>query len=62
MRKPLPLLTSEYLQDVPTFTYRYFEELYSRLILPLSPLYKRGERGRISQRGEQKRGLVFIPL
>jgi DNA-binding SARP family transcriptional activator len=33
-RKPLPLLTPEYLQDIPTFTYRYFEELYSRLIPP----------------------------
>ncbi len=30
-RKPLPLLTPEYLQGIPTFTYRYFEELYNRL-------------------------------
>jgi hypothetical protein len=37
MRKPLPLLTPEYLQDVPTFTYRYFEELYNRLIPPSPP-------------------------
>jgi LuxR family maltose regulon positive regulatory protein len=35
-RKPLPLLTPEYLQGISTFTFRYFEELYSRLI-PLSP-------------------------
>jgi len=31
MRKSLPLLTPEYLQDVPTFTQRYFENLYARL-------------------------------
>jgi LuxR family maltose regulon positive regulatory protein len=30
-RKPLLLLTSEYLQDIPTFTLRYFENLYGRL-------------------------------
>jgi LuxR family transcriptional regulator, maltose regulon positive regulatory protein len=35
-RKPLPLLTPEYLQDIPTFTRRYFEKLYGRL-LGLSP-------------------------
>ncbi|MEW6377197.1 MAG: hypothetical protein AB1502_15580 [Thermodesulfobacteriota bacterium] len=39
-RKPLPLLTPEYLQDIPTFTYRYFEELYSRVIPPIPPLQK----------------------
>ena len=31
-RKPLPLLTPEYLQGIPAFTRRYFEGLYSRLI------------------------------
>jgi LuxR family maltose regulon positive regulatory protein len=30
-RKPLPLLTPEYLQGIPTFTKRYFENLYDRL-------------------------------
>jgi LuxR family maltose regulon positive regulatory protein len=30
-KKPLPLLTAEYLFGVPTFTKRYFENLYSRL-------------------------------
>jgi len=30
-KKPLPLLTPEYLQDIPTFTRRYFEQFYSRL-------------------------------
>jgi LuxR family maltose regulon positive regulatory protein len=30
-RKSLPLLTPEYLLGIPTFTHRYFEELYSRL-------------------------------
>lgn len=29
-RKPLPLLTPEYLAGIPTFTRRYFETLYSR--------------------------------
>jgi LuxR family maltose regulon positive regulatory protein len=30
-RKSLPLLTPEYLLGIPTFTHRYFEELYSLL-------------------------------
>jgi DNA-binding SARP family transcriptional activator len=30
-RKPLPLLTPEYLPNLPAFTQRYFEELYGRL-------------------------------
>ncbi len=33
-RKPLPLLTPEYLQSISIFTRRYFEELYSRLKPP----------------------------
>lgn len=44
-RKPLPLLTPEYLQDIPTFTFRYFEKLYSRLIPPHPPLAKGGKGG-----------------
>jgi len=36
-RKPLPLLTPEYLQGIPAFTRRYFEGLYSRLTPPRSP-------------------------
>ena len=40
-RKPLPLLTPEYLQGIPTFTFRYFENLYSRLI-PLHPTLRKG--------------------
>jgi len=39
-RKPLPLLTPEYLQGIPTFTQRYFENLFSRLIPPHPPLVK----------------------
>ena len=31
-KKPLPLLTPEYIAGIPTFTRRYFEILYSRLI------------------------------
>src|ERR1700674_347068 len=30
-RKPLPLLTPEYLADLPNFTRRFFRDLYSRL-------------------------------
>jgi len=44
-RKPLPLLTPEYLQDIPTFTFRYFEKLYDRLIPPHSLLAKGGKGG-----------------
>ncbi|MBM4333231.1 MAG: hypothetical protein FJ117_18770 [Deltaproteobacteria bacterium] len=33
-KKPLPLLTPEYQQGIPTFTLRYFEELYNRLNPP----------------------------
>jgi LuxR family maltose regulon positive regulatory protein len=33
-RKPLPLLTPEYLQGIPTFTQRYFENIYNRLKIP----------------------------
>jgi len=38
-KKILPLLTPEYLQGIPAFTRRYFEELYSRLTPPRSPLF-----------------------
>ncbi len=33
-RKPMPLLTPEYMLGIPTFTRRYFEELYSRMKVP----------------------------
>ena len=33
-RKPLPLLTPEYLLGIPTFTLRFFESLFSRLATP----------------------------
>ncbi len=33
-RKPLPLLTPEYLQGISTFTMRYFEDLFSRFKVP----------------------------
>ncbi len=33
-RKPLPLLTPEYLPGLPTFTLRYFENLFHRLKAP----------------------------
>jgi len=59
IRKPLPLLTPEYLQDIPTFTFRYFEELYRRLIPPHPPLAKGGRRGDSAKgglRGDLKKG------
>lgn len=34
VKKPLPLLTPEYLQSIPVFTRRYFEELFRRLKTP----------------------------
>jgi LuxR family maltose regulon positive regulatory protein len=34
IRRPLPLLTPEYLQGIPTFAQRYFEKLYGRLKAP----------------------------
>src|SRR4030043_552224 len=46
-RKSLPLLTPEYLQGVPTFTYRYFEELCSRLNPPTPPFFKGGSKERM---------------
>ena len=44
-RKRLPLLTPEYLQGIPAFTQRYFEELYTRLNPPTPPLKKGGRGG-----------------
>ena len=38
-KKPMPLLTSEYLQGVPAFTRRYFEELFSRLKSPFTMVF-----------------------
>ena len=38
-RKPLPLLTPEYLQNIPTFTRRYFENLYGRLQPPFALVF-----------------------
>ncbi len=36
-KSPLPLLTPEYLLGIPTFTRRYFEELFLRLASPTFP-------------------------
>ena len=38
-RKPLPLLTPEYLGGVATFTQRFFENLYSRLKSPFAVVF-----------------------
>jgi two-component SAPR family response regulator len=39
IRKPLPLLTPEYLQGITTFSRRYFENLYSRLNPPFALIF-----------------------
>ena len=44
-KKDLPLLTPEYLQGILTFTRRYFETLFSRLIPPNPALPKSGKKG-----------------
>ena len=44
-KKPLPLLTPEYLANVPTFTRRYFEEIFSRLAPPRSRSSSKGGKG-----------------
>lgn len=41
-KKPLPLLTPEYLLGIQTFTKRYFEDLYGRLTPPSSSASKKG--------------------
>ncbi len=46
-RSSLPLLTSEYLQGIPTFTRRYFEKLFSWL-LDARPKRRKGHSGRWS--------------
>ena len=38
-RKPLPLLTPEYLQGLPIFTQRYFENLSNRLKIPSALIF-----------------------
>lgn len=38
-RKPMPLLTAEYLQGIHTFTRRFFEELFSRLKPPAAVVF-----------------------
>ena len=38
-RKPLPLLTPEYLPNISVFTQRYFEELYGRLTHPFAIIF-----------------------
>jgi ATP/maltotriose-dependent transcriptional regulator MalT/DNA-binding SARP family transcriptional activator len=38
-RKPLPLLTPEYLQGIPVFSRRYFENLFQRLPVPFAVVF-----------------------
>ena len=48
-RKPMPLLTPEYLPGLQTFTRNYFRELYSRLNPSVSPLAKGGIKRGVSK-------------
>lgn len=71
-KKTLPLLTPEYLQGIPAFTRRYFEELFKRLaslrsprgaITPPSPFYpKRGKRGAEGRYPAKGMGGVLVVL
>lgn len=45
IRQPLPLLTPEYAFGIPTFTRRYFENLYARLLSAASGFGKAGRNG-----------------
>jgi len=60
-RKPLPLLTPEYLQGIPAFTQRYFEELYTRLNPPTRPLRKGGQGGVIFKKEGNKAETIMHP-
>jgi ATP/maltotriose-dependent transcriptional regulator MalT len=58
IRRQLPLLTPEYLQGIPAFTYRYFEELYGRLNPPNPHLEKGGEGRGLANR--VKGGFILV--
>ncbi|MBI5874912.1 MAG: hypothetical protein HZB81_03545 [Deltaproteobacteria bacterium] len=58
-KKPLPLLTPEYLAGIPTFTRRWFENLYSRLISPGPSLPKRGKSSPPLKKGDTG-GFVLV--
>ena len=60
-RKPLPLLTPEYLQGIPAFTQRYFDELYTRLNPPTRPLRKGGQGGVIFKKEGNKAETIMHP-
>ena len=60
IRKPLPLLTQEYLAGIPAFTRHYFEQLYGRLAQSLlRPFGKGGIKRGLSERGN-RRGLIIV--
>ncbi|TAL26211.1 MAG: AAA family ATPase [Nitrospirae bacterium] len=65
-KKPMPLLTPEYLLGIPTFTKRYFEKLYGRVPLTLTLSRKgRGNKSvspplRGGDKGEGEGGFVIV--
>ena len=61
IRKPLPLLTQEYLAGIPAFTRHYFEELYRRVVKsPLPSFKKKRVRVRPIKQGNQKRFIIVL--
>jgi len=62
IRRPLPLLTPEYLQGISAFTFRYFEKLYDRLTPRHPPLAKGGMRGALASGKIRKDLHVYPPL
>ena len=62
-RKSLPLLTPEYMLGLPTFTLRYFEDLFSRLELPFVIVFDNYQHVRAESRFHEivSYGLSVIP-
>jgi len=62
-RRPLQLLTPEYLLGIPTFTLRFFEELYSRLKVPFAIVFDNYQQAPSDSKFHEviKDGLNVIP-
>jgi LuxR family maltose regulon positive regulatory protein len=62
-RRPLPLLTPEYLLGIPTFTLRFFEEMYSRLKPPFAIVFDNYQQVPLESKFHDviKDGLSAIP-
>jgi LuxR family maltose regulon positive regulatory protein len=67
-KKSLPLFSQEYLQSIPTFAKRYFEDLYGRLN-PSSPAFsktgtkmglKKDANRKGAEKGSDNRGFIIV--